>query len=94
MGKKKSEGGTAELDFTAWVAEFNFVKYVYYLEYLNNSNFISYLPSKIFIRISQVSSEGKELYSCFGYILAHMITHRLFSVPLIVSGGSHTFYLP
>lgn len=51
-------------------------------------------PSKVFVRISQVSSEGKEHYSCFGYILAHTLTHSLFSVALIVSGGYSTFYLP
>lgn len=45
MGKKP-KGGAAELDITAWATEFNFVeKYVYYLEYLNNSNFISRLLS-------------------------------------------------
>lgn len=42
MGGKKPDGETAELDFTAWITEFNFVnKYVYYLEHLNNSNFTS-----------------------------------------------------
>lgn len=95
MGGKKPDGETAELDFTAWITEFNFVnKYVYYLQHLNNSNFTSWLPSKVFIRISQVSSEGKEQYSSFGYILAHTLTHSLFSVLLIVSGGYSTFYLP
>lgn len=43
--------------------------------------------------IPQVSSEDEEQYSCFGYILAHMLTHGLFSVPLIVSGGYSIFYL-